>query len=101
MNITHASQFLKEHKRIPLVISPFFTPLDDDLSLHAQDDLDDDLKLLTEQSSATSQMQVLRHQCALVFFHSILNISPFLPHLHHMDLRKLPRDSCLNFAHAL
>ena len=34
------------------------TPSDDDLSLHAQDDLDDrdeDLKLLTEQSSATGQ----------------------------------------------
>ena len=32
------------------------TPSDADLSLHAQDDLDDeDLKLLTEQSSATSQ----------------------------------------------
>lgn len=32
------------------------TQSDDDLSLHAQDDLDDeDLKLLTEQSSATGQ----------------------------------------------
>ena len=32
------------------------TPSDDDLSLHAQDDLDDEeLKLLTEQSSATGQ----------------------------------------------
>ena len=32
------------------------TPSNDDLSLHAQDDLDDeDLKLLTEQSSATGQ----------------------------------------------
>lgn len=32
------------------------TPSDDDLSLHAQDDFDDeDLKLLTEQSSATGQ----------------------------------------------
>ena len=32
------------------------TPSDDNLSLHAQDDLDDeDLKLLTEQSSATGQ----------------------------------------------
>ena len=32
------------------------TPSDDDLSLHAQDDLDDDeLRLLTEQSSATGQ----------------------------------------------
>ena len=32
------------------------TPSDDDLSLHAQDDLDnEDLKLLTEQSSATGQ----------------------------------------------
>ena len=34
------------------------TPWDDDLSLHAQDDLDDeDLKLLTEQSSPTGQAQ--------------------------------------------
>ena len=32
------------------------TPLDDDLNLHGRDDLDDeDLKLLTEQSSATGQ----------------------------------------------
>ena len=32
------------------------TPSEDDLSFHAQDDLDDeDLKLLTEQSSATGQ----------------------------------------------
>ena len=29
------------------------TPQDDDVSLHAQDDLDEDLKLFAEQSSAT------------------------------------------------
>ena len=31
------------------------TPSDDDVSLHAQDGLDEDLKLLTKQSSATGQ----------------------------------------------
>ena len=36
---------------------------------------------------AGSNMLVLRHLCALVFFRSILTISPFLPHLRHMDLR--------------
>ena len=34
-----------------------------------------------------TKSRVLRHPCALVFFRSILTISPFLPHLRHIDLR--------------
>ena len=43
----------------------------------------------TRNAVGTAQAagELLRHPCALVFFRSILTISPFLPHLRHMDLR--------------